>query len=65
MSDGMIDMDREVIEHGLHEVHTEVTAKRFEKYVSLAETLRHWAQTTTEGAAAATVLRLLEKVDNQ
>jgi hypothetical protein len=63
MSISKIDADREAIEHGLHEAHPEVTEERFEKYVEFAETLRHWAQTTTEGAASATVLRLLEKVD--
>lgn len=63
MSISMIDADREVIDKGLHEVHTEVTTKRFEKYVEFAEELRDWALTTTEGAAAATILRLLERVD--
>lgn len=63
MSISMIDADREVIDKGLHEVHTEVTAKRFEKYVEFAEELRDWALTTTEGTAAVVVLHLLKKVD--
>jgi hypothetical protein len=65
MSISKIDADREIIDHGLHEVHTEVTAVRLEKYVEFAEAVREWATTTTEGIAAATMLRLLEKVDSE
>lgn len=60
-----IDVDLEIIDKGLHLVHPEVTASRFERYVKTVAALRDWATTTDQGLAAAAVLQLLEPVDRE
>lgn len=63
-----IDADKEAINHGLHTLMNslKIVSVRLEKYVEFAIAVRSWAaNTTTEGRAAAQVLDLLKKVDEE